>query len=497
MRYLNYRRRSIKRFNPCPDSLELRSLLSTSGPDIQMVSTTETNFQTITIDYDVNATVSSFRVAIYRSATDQLNTSADRLITGTTLTGANAALGDHTNVPITISGGLQPDPKHPFVFAVGTGPDNISTDADFQKVVIAAVSHGFEPPQLTNTPPAWETQMAASLQNEGFNYVEAFSWGTTSWIPASGYAVSAGDRLAADLESVVQNPAIVPQGAVVDIELIGHSRGSVVVNEAFTDLQAASSTIPQLGGGYWRETLLDPHPASDATNDLLAYNPSSTISTLAYKATLDIQHHMDDPPINVPSMVSEVQDYYEHTCVTKLGSYWGILKGFYTENYLDPEGLPPARLTLLGNQTTLNSQDVTANGLGHGETHEWFQEFVVPTLGTAKPFVKGPIDAPLRSGSYTSVFSLFKSVNSNYLVRFNDADPTSQPSDFQITINWGDGPKVSKGTALRATIVGGFDVRGSHVYYSGGTYNITVTIKDIAPNGGGSSITLTNTVRVL
>ncbi len=495
MHSLAFTRRN-KRFSPWIGSLEPRWLLLTAVPDIKMVSTTETSFSTVTVNYDVEAAVTSFRVAIYRGATPQLNTQIDQLITTTTLSGPNDSLGDHTGVPITISGGLEPDPIQPYVIAVATGPDNQSTDADFEAVVIAAVSHGLELPG-TSLPPAWETQMVDSLRNEHFNDVIEWTW-NYSWVPKAGVATNAGDGLAQAIEQAVKNPQIVPNGAIVDIELIGHSRGAVVVNQAFTDLQAAASTIPQLNGGCWRETLLDPHPANSATDDLLGYNPKSDISTAAFYAAEALQYGMDDPyPIKVPSMVSEVQDYYQHTDVTNLGSYWGFFSALYTENYLDPQGVGPGPgLVLLGKNTILNSQLLTSNGIGHGEVHEWYQQFVVPTLDTDKPFVTGPVDAPLRPETYIPLLS-FKSVDSDYLVRFEDADPTSNPADYSISINWGDMTKASKGTAIKSTILGGFDVHGTHTYASTGTYSVSVTIKDIAPKGGGWTITLPNTIRVI
>ena len=46
---------------------------------------------------------------------------------------------------------------------------------------------------------------------------------------------------------------------MVDIQLIGHSRGSVVITQAMQDLQNDLNNIPQAAGGYWLLTYLDPH----------------------------------------------------------------------------------------------------------------------------------------------------------------------------------------------------------------------------------------------
>jgi hypothetical protein len=471
-------------------------MLTTAGPDIQMVSTTETNFETVTINYDVETAVSSFRVAIYRSATTQFDPTVDRLITTATLTGANVTPGNHTAVPINIPGGLEPDPSHPYVFAQATGPDQQSTHKDFQKVVIAAVTHGFLIP-FSSYPPAWVTQMANSLSAEHFNDVIPFGWGK-SWVPKSGVATGAGDALAQEILAAVQNPTIVPAGAVVDIELIGHSRGGAVVNQAFTDLQADAATVPKLAGGYWREVLLDPHPANSATDNLFDY---SYLGAVAYYTwAVPFQYLTADPyPIQVPSMVSEVQDYYESTPVSELGPHWGLRAIIgYTENYIDPQGVPPSGIDLEGKNTIFNSQSLTVPGVGHGEVHEWYQEFVVPTLYKASPFVTGPRDAPLRPESYYSLTAHDFSISSDQIVRYEDADPSSHPADFSIAIFWGDG-SASRGKAIKATVWGGYDVQGAHTYprsKQSKDYTVTVHINDVAPNFGGSSITLTNTVSV-
>ena len=244
------------------------------APVIQMESTTETNFQTIVISYGVQTTmtVPQFQVAIYRSATNQLNTQIDPLIIKTSLAGSNVTPGQHSDVPVTIPGGLEPDPSHPYVFAVATGPDRQSTSADFQKVVIGVVTQGFF---VGAVPPDWVVEMAASLKSEHFNDVIPFGWSDSAY-PGEGIATAAGDMMAKEIEEAVQDPKIVPAGDVVDLELIGHSRGAVVVNQAFTDLQAATAHIKQLVGGYWREVLLDPHPANTLTDCLFSYQKSLT-----------------------------------------------------------------------------------------------------------------------------------------------------------------------------------------------------------------------------
>ena len=74
---------------------------------------------------------------------------------------------------------------------------------------------------------------------------------------------------------------------------------------------------------------------------------------------------------------------------------------------------------------------------------------------------------------------------------FTDADPNGTLSDYQATINWGDG---TTSAATIGTNLGGkrFTTTGAHTYTTHGTYTETLTITDV----GGSTVTTTITVTV-
>jgi hypothetical protein len=80
---------------------------------------------------------------------------------------------------------------------------------------------------------------------------------------------------------------------------------------------------------------------------------------------------------------------------------------------------------------------------------------------------------------------------------FTSGDPAAQPSDFTVTIDWGDGHTSAGIVAPDGR--GGFNVSGSNTYAAPGTYTITVTVMDafgnlamaestaeVGPGGGGS-----------
>ena len=86
---------------------------------------------------------------------------------------------------------------------------------------------------------------------------------------------------------------------MVDVHLIGHSRGGDVVSLAAGLLNRFA---PPLAGGFLELTLLDPHPAR---NGPVAYYSSSTgpIGALARQEFVAFQAATNDPPLVIPAGV--------------------------------------------------------------------------------------------------------------------------------------------------------------------------------------------------
>src|SRR5262249_19356478 len=153
------------------------------------------------------------------------------------------------------------DPSHKFVLAVAD-PNNLIVEtneannvADFRKLALAAVVHGFEP---TGTLPAWTGDAAAALEARGFADAIVFDSTATSELPIPGKAVLAGVHLANQLRLEAAAIATRPND-VVDLQVIGHSRGTVVSGQALTQIQANPGN--ELRNGYVVMTMLDPHAA--------------------------------------------------------------------------------------------------------------------------------------------------------------------------------------------------------------------------------------------
>jgi hypothetical protein len=323
------RRRARARRRPTFERLEertaLAAVLTDSLPDFVMRAATTHDSRSVTFTYQIqNAVLTGpLHVAFYRAADKHFDAKAnieigDQLLTNSTV----LTEGTHT-VTATLPRGLSIDPEHPFVFAVADPEDTNDTNntAYFRTYVIGAVTHGFE---LTAGLPAWVTTMANSLKQDGYDASIAFDWWPDSTLPVPGMTVLAGAKLAATIASTVAQ--LTPQpapGDVIDLHLIGHSRGAVVISQAALDLQALErmGTFPQLsqlGAGYLKMTFLDPHPANNVSpvgNPRMAWysaSPDPIGQTGVILSTL-FSAEAQDPPVMLPSNVDDAEVYFQHT----------------------------------------------------------------------------------------------------------------------------------------------------------------------------------------
>jgi hypothetical protein len=68
---------------------------------------------------------------------------------------------------------------------------------------------------------------------------------------------------------------------------------------------------------------------------------------------------------------------------------------------------------------------------------------------------------------------------------FSDADPDPHLSNYQATVNWGDGTASTAGAVGVGSGAGHFEVTGSHAYAAAGTYTVTTSITDQIPGHVG------------
>ena len=368
-----------------PANAQTDSVMSVAYDPFTMDSATSPSSKSISFTYDVNEAEpdQAFSVGVYRSSSSTFDPSTAILV-NTVTEDANGndfdeSLGQHIDV-IDDPAALLPDPLHEYVYVVADpahdigDPDGVYHEAHYRKFVLGAISHGG--PAGISGAPDWEASMAENLQSiDGFDQVIPFDWSLTSNLPLPNLATAAGDRLALQITSaadaLVQNYG--SQGDVVDLDLIGHSRGAVVISQALQDLDG--TTDPVLAGGYVKMTVLDPHPANNQYG-LASFSSTSPFASLVAMSALSaFQTAADDPQVVIPSNVDSWDDVYQHTPST---SAFGLnveslmnLWGDSPSQINNKSGVAPTVVVLTG------MTDPTYGLIGHHEVALWYDTNIV------------------------------------------------------------------------------------------------------------------------
>jgi len=324
----------------------------------------------------------------------------------------NLPIGVH---PTTLAVDLPPDPERPYVFVVADPEGQIeeaderNNSAHFRKYVLGALTHGYSFwGSLTDWNRVWVHDMADALQGLGYSTTR-FNWLARSNDPSPGHTQEAGRNMATQVINAANGLVtlwedsglpLAPEDAI-DLHMIGHSRGAVVISEAYRNVfdSVLSDTVPpQLKRGYVVMTMLDPHPARNRPNTEPSvwcsydpgvwWNPFTWLGRLKLRAVEWFQARAQDPtPIAHPS-VHETVSFFQTTEYSKtpLGS------GERTLN-LWGETIPGA--TKEADWTTRTDADPPT---GHTEVHErYFKEMILPYLldqsgGSGEGAEEGPSD---------------------------------------------------------------------------------------------------------
>ena len=168
-----------------------------------------------------------FAVGVYRSADPAFDPS-DLPVADTVV----AAPGGTATV--ALAGEMPIDPGRPHVLVVADPADAIdesdegNNTGSFRKLALGVVTHGFQPDGQF---PTWVTAVAAALEAKGYAETIAFDWAAASRLPVPGLTTVYGTRLAGQIRLTADAVGTLPTD-VVDVHLIGHSRGTVVVSQA-------------------------------------------------------------------------------------------------------------------------------------------------------------------------------------------------------------------------------------------------------------------------
>lgn len=373
------------RIRLCLEQLEDR-VLPASTPPIAMTFATTTDSRTISVNYNINgASLAGQDVSFNIYRTSAYNSLSNTQLIGTaTIPGSDSVdlgLGSHTGVTLSPTApngqpvtALTPNTALPFLVVVA----NLDgSSASFETHTLGVIAHGLEiDPMLwlLGQVPAWETQMAAALQQQdGYEAVIPFNWVRLSILPFPLAIQVAGDELYQQVVSEADQLAGQHPGDVVDINFIGHSRGTVVISEVLQDLVGTND--PALRGGYMQMTLLDPHPANLSFSQF-SWDPFISVANDFAALVIVFELLTHDPQVVVPSNVMHTNLFDEQTQAGQLGfsDPLEILLNFWGE-----------RASALPNQSAqpideTNLTNVFAPGIGligHSEVHDWYLVNVV------------------------------------------------------------------------------------------------------------------------
>ena len=344
--------------------------------DIDILGFKTIDSQSVEVEFRVNNdAITEFGFGIFRSSDDSFDLGQDKQIGVHSIAVASPGMIEFA----ALSTALLIDPSHPYVFGVADPFDDVvETDEDnnegsFRKHVIGVVTHGYNR-ALTPTP-AWLRRIADTLvDDQGYDASIRFDWARLSNNRQPGRAELAGQELAFDVIDLVNTFASgLPPNDVIDLHMIGHSRGSVVISQALGVLEVVGVQTA-LERGYFKMTMLDPHPAHNHGGAVLASVSPTIRGRLAERIVKDFQDKARDPEVIVPGNVDEAEVYYQRTSYLHAPSRTFSL---FDEQIINlwGEAVPGFRHC-----------DLTGPGVGHREVPLEYEKDVVPTLNQPTAF---------------------------------------------------------------------------------------------------------------
>lgn len=372
------------RWRPRVERLEERVVLAPSG-NVAMLAATSLSPVSVVTRYQITGSLTgAMTLGIYRSSTPSLDTSS--VLVGQTqidTTGLPPAVYQTT---VSLTQPLDINPSLKYVLAVADSTSQIAetdeTDnvASYRTWNVAAVTHGFE---FDGQETAWVAAMTNGLLGAGFDAAVPFNWAALSAVPAPGSTTLAAQSMVVQVGQAISALPI-HVNDVVNLQLIGHSRGGDVVSQV---VPLINRTQAPLAGGYLKLTLLDPHPARNST--VLYFSSSNgPIGALAQADFVAFQAAANDPPLTIPTGVNSTEIFYQQTPVTSAVRP--------DELFINPWGEVPAG----GSSAGLVYYNLTGIVPSHEGVHDFYLQTIVPLLATGAqiPLPPAPTPAPPTTG---------------------------------------------------------------------------------------------------
>ncbi|MFO0959222.1 MAG: hypothetical protein U0800_17630 [Isosphaeraceae bacterium] len=376
--------------SPALDSLEARVVLS----DLSIGQVVALSPTQVRVSYSVDGTMpvgSSFQLAIRRSATSAVDASS---ALGTASLGiADLSAGSHTST-ITLASPLAINPSLPYVTAEATpGASGIDDQAgnnsgSFRIWTIAAVVHGYS---TTGQFPGWVTTMSNDLKAQGYDAAIPFDWALASALPAPFVTPGVASSLVSQVTTAAGKLSGLQSNDMVDVHLIGQSRGGPVITQAAAQLPSGESS--PIGRGYLKLTFLDAHPSDwNSSGPKYVSFSDGPIGRLAQRVYKIFETWNNDPALTVSANVDRVEVFYQHISVTNTKN------GDIYESIVNDWGSVPLTLKAPG-QTSASYYDLTSTAGSHFGVVGVYSKQVVPTLRTGAAVPIAPNAAPTKAPS--------------------------------------------------------------------------------------------------
>lgn len=360
-------------------------LFASGGTDAVVVSPRLATPNIVAFDYATSGETGPVLVGVYHSA-DPFFDPSDELVGGTAVA---PRTGGTAFAPL-FTGELPTDLGRKFVLVVADPFDSVAETVEFnntaffRKFAVGAVVHGFS---LSGGLPPWLFPAAATVQAQGYDLVIPYVWAPLSQSPTPGGPAIAAEGLANMLRTLA---SFVGPNDVVDLHLIGHSRGSGVVSQTFMSL-VLNPGPRQLQLGYYRETLLDPHVAGNngplelglaelaigtGFNPVggFSYDPAGIGRTVA-AGVLNFQAGSQDPPAFFAPNVDQPEVVFQQLA-------WDATTPDSVERLIGLNFLPPPVVAIPNLSGRLvAATDISSEGIGHIEVPDWYLANAVPALG--------------------------------------------------------------------------------------------------------------------
>ncbi len=335
--------------------------------NVELIYATTTDAKSVSVDYMVSdSNAQQIQFDIFRSDESRLTNNSIKIGTATITDQEDISIGEHDNVMLISNIPLLPDTRMPFIIVVSNCKGETDT-THFQKWLLGAVAHGFDRYAMEGgwvwstlfqsyELPPWEINMVRNLkQVDMYNEVIQFDWMSDCGIDKPGFPELEGRKLKNQIINWIISYTNHP-GDVVDLHLIGHSRGTVVITQAINNL-LNDPVGNGIKGSYIELTLLDPHPANNDLQKIWGnWGTPGTIHSCGFQGALEIniaknmttdfQKTVHDPYLLIPPGINSVDVWWQATDADKLCSQpdqeyiqnlWGMIQGSSIRNN---SGLP-------------------------------------------------------------------------------------------------------------------------------------------------------------